>query len=99
MSYKIKIEPEAHLDIQDGISWYNSKQKGLGRRFHKEVFDYFEALKTNPFYEIKYDTIRCLPLKVFPYTIHFSIIENDKIVIIRAVFQTSLDPSSWKGRI
>jgi len=74
MSYKINIEPVAHIDIQAGISWYNSKQNGLGKRFHKEVTDYIKALKTNPFYEIKYDSIRCLPLKIFPYTIHFSII-------------------------
>jgi len=99
VSYKIQIEPEAHLDIQEGINWYNSKQKGLGKRYHNEVINYFEALKTNPFYEIKYDTIRCLPLKIFSYTIHYSIIETDKIVIIRAVFQTSLDPLNWKDRI
>ena len=92
MKYKIKIEPEALIDIQDSINWYNEQQKDLGKRFYKEVQEYFNSLKTNPFYAIKYDNIRCLPLKVFPYTIHFSINENDKIIIIRAVFQTSQDP-------
>jgi hypothetical protein len=25
--YKIKIEPDARLDIQEAINWYNSQQK------------------------------------------------------------------------
>ena len=57
-----------------------------------EVKEYLNSLKTNPLYAIKYDNIRCLPLKVFPYTIHFSVNETDKIIIVRAVFQTSQDP-------
>ncbi len=28
MSFKIKIETDAKLDIQQTISWYNKKQKG-----------------------------------------------------------------------
>lgn len=51
----------------------------------------------NPFYEIRYDNIRCLPLKTFPYTIHFSINEADRVVIVRAVFQTSLNPQIWRN--
>ncbi len=37
MAFKIKIEPEAHQDIQQGIDWYNEQQSGLGRKFHAEV--------------------------------------------------------------
>ena len=92
LRYKLKIEPEAKIDIQDNIKWYNKQQKSLGNRFHKEVKEYFNSLKTNPFYAVKYDNIRCLPLKVFPYMIHFSVNEYDKIIIVRAVFQTSQKP-------
>jgi len=28
MGFKIKAEPEAHGDIQDGIDWYNKQQPG-----------------------------------------------------------------------
>lgn len=37
MKYKIQIEPEAQFDIQEAITWYNERQKGLGRKFHSEV--------------------------------------------------------------
>jgi len=39
MTYSIKIELEAHDDIQQGIDWYNTKQPGLGKKFHQEVKD------------------------------------------------------------
>lgn len=42
MAFKIKTEPEAHLDIQEGIDWYNKQQSGLGRKFHSEVKAYFK---------------------------------------------------------
>jgi hypothetical protein len=34
MAFILKIEPEAKLDIQEGIDWYNEKETGLGRTFH-----------------------------------------------------------------
>ena len=46
---EFKIEPEAKLDIQQAIYHYNSKQKGLGKKFHKEVLNYFSAIKKIPF--------------------------------------------------
>ena len=91
--FKLKIEPKAKIDIQDNISWYNKQQKGLGRKFHKEVKEYLDSLKANPFYELKYDNIRCLPLKKFPFTIHFSVNEDERFVIARSVFKTSQDPT------
>lgn len=35
--YKVVILPPAKLDIIEAASWYDSKQKGLGKRFTKEV--------------------------------------------------------------
>jgi len=31
MSFKIKIEPDAVEDIQQGIEWYNKQLAGLGK--------------------------------------------------------------------
>ena len=98
MKYKIQIEPEAQLDIQEAIDWYNVQQKGLGRKFYIEVKTYLKHLKTNPFFQIRYDGVRCLPLKKYPYTAHFTINDADKTVIVRAVFNTSRNPEIWKNR-
>ncbi len=98
MPYKIKTEPEAYDDIQEGIDWYNKQLPGLGRKFHAEVKAYIKKLKINPFFQIRYDDVRCLPIIKYPYMIHFTIIEDDKTVIIKAVFNTSKDPQNYRDR-
>ena len=91
-----KIDLEAKQDIQREINYFNQQQKGLGKKFHKEVLNYFSAIKINPFYQVRYDEIRCLPLKKFPAMIHFSVDENAKIIIVRAVIHTSKNPdTNW----
>ena len=52
MVFKLKIEPLAKFDIQSEINYYNSKQKGLGKRFHSDVKTCFNAIKINPFYQV-----------------------------------------------
>ncbi|WP_417613108.1 type II toxin-antitoxin system RelE/ParE family toxin [Owenweeksia hongkongensis] len=98
MSFSIKIDPEAIEDIQNGIDWYNEQQKGLGRKFHREVKLAFKSIKSNPFFQVRYDRVRCLPLSKFPFMIHFTVNESEKIVAIRAVFNTSRNPDIWMKR-
>lgn len=98
MKYKIQIEPEAQLDIQEAITWYNEQQKGLCTKFYNEVKVYLKHLETNPFFQTRYDDVRCLPLKKYPYTVHFTVNDTDKVVVVRAVFNTSRDPNIWKNR-
>lgn len=98
MAFKIKVEPEALEDIQQGIDWYNEKQAGLGRKFLTEVKSCFKSLKINPFFQIRYDDVHCLPLKKYPYMLHFTVDEVDKLVVIRAVFNTHLNPDNWMNR-
>jgi plasmid stabilization system protein ParE len=97
-AFKIKIEPEAHQDIQEAINWYNQQQSGLGRRFHTEVKASFKKLKIHPFFQVRYDNVHCFILNKFPYMVHYTIDEENKIIIVRAVFGTSRDPQIWKGR-
>ncbi|KUJ62523.1 hypothetical protein AR687_06730 [Flavobacteriaceae bacterium CRH] len=52
-----------------------------------------ETLKTFPFFEEKYNVVRTLPLKKFPYTIHFTVDENKKIVSVQAVTSNYQDPN------
>ncbi|WP_423130296.1 hypothetical protein [Gaoshiqia sp. Z1-71] len=98
MSFRIKIEPEAHQDIQEGITWYNQRQSGLGRKFHSEVKVYIEKLKINPFFQIRYDEVHCLPMKQYPYMLHYTVDKECKVVTIRGVFKTSRTPKVWKSR-
>lgn len=94
--FEIKIHDRAIQDIWEGFNYYEEKQTGLGIRFNRSVFIAFESLKLNPFYQVRYSTFRCLPLKRFPYMIHFEIDEQLKRVNVYAVVNAYLDPKdSW----
>jgi hypothetical protein len=92
MAYSLKLEPLAKSDIQQEIDYYNSIQNGLGKRFYKEVKSAFQSIKKNPFYQIRYDQIHCVPLKIFPSMIHFTVDEINKVAVIRAVINTNQSP-------
>lgn len=96
MNFLILIDPRATKDVQEAINYYDNQQIGLGKRFEKELNKYIVALEINPFYSVRYNNVRCLPMKKFPFMLHFSVEETKKIVTIHAVFHTSLDIQKWK---
>jgi plasmid stabilization system protein ParE len=98
MSFAIFIDPRALHDVQDAIDFYETQQIGLGRKFEKEFNTFLRILEDNPFFRKRYDNVRCLPLKKYPYMIHFEVVEEMKRVIVRAVFHTSIDADKWQKR-
>lgn len=97
MHFTILIDPRAVHDIQEAINCYDHQQAGLGKKFENELNKYFVALEKNPFFRIRYNQVRCLPMKKFPFMVHFSIGENETVTI-HAVFHTSLDMQKWTTR-
>jgi hypothetical protein len=97
--YKIKIDKDALIDIQEIIDWYNCELQGLGSRFHKQTVIQINALKKNPFiHATRYDVIRCAVVKKFPFMIHYVINESEKTVAVFAVIHTSRNPKIWEAR-
>lgn len=93
-----KVNPQAKIDIQEQIDYYNSQQKGLGKRFHNDVKSTFIAIRKNPLFQIRYKNIRCIPLKKFPAMVHYTVDESKKRIVVRAVFHTSKNPKKWGER-
>jgi plasmid stabilization system protein ParE len=97
--YKVKIEPEALVDIQEITGWYNEKTAGLGGRFRNTAIKQISSLSNNPqIYSIRYKEIRCLLVKKFPYMVHFYINDENKTVEVLAVISTGRNPKIWKGK-
>lgn len=96
--YRLVIQPEVFDDIQKAIDWYNSQQKGLGNKFFTAIQKEYEHLRKNPRFQIRYDDVRCLPIKKFPYMIHFCVKEESQIVIIMGVINTYMNPEIWEKR-
>ena len=94
MNFLIKLDLNALKDIQNAIDYYDEKQIGLGQRFEAYLNKYFKSLSKNPFYQNRYDNIHCLPLKKYPYMIHFSIQKDEKSVYIHAIINTFKKPAN-----
>jgi hypothetical protein len=94
-SFEIVIEPKAFNDIQNGIDYYDEKVAGLGTSFLNTLQNSISSLKENPFFQKRYSDVRCLPVKRFPYMIHFTVDEIHNVVNIRAVLHTSLNPDEY----
>lgn len=95
--YKTKILPLAKVDISEAATWYNDQQKGLGKRFTKEVRSKILFLSQNPMSSsIRYDEVRCAVLSIFPFMIHYFIEEANKTIVIVTVSHTSLNPERWQ---
>ncbi len=98
-NYKIRVESEALQDIQEATDWYNKQLHGLGSRFQKQVKAQINALKKNPLgYGIRYANVRCVMVNKFPFLVHFTIDEAQKLVEVFAIYHTSRNPEIWLQR-
>ncbi len=70
--YKVLFSSAALNDLKDAKAWYNSQQRGLGKRLIKDVKETTSAIALNPHYaSIKFENIRTASCKIFPYSLHF----------------------------
>ena len=93
MGSKLTIEPEAQIEIEDAIDWYESKQKGLGLEFFNYLDGYFKTLREgNVLFPIKRKPVfRELALKRFPYVIIYE--HTEKETFVYSVFNTHQNPA------
>ena len=96
MAFELIVDPRALQDIQTAIDYYDDKQEGLGKRFDIELDEYLLLLEVNPYFQIRYDHIHCLPLRTFPYMIHFEIDNKKLVVTVVAVLFTDVSTEKWK---
>lgn len=95
MAYLVLLDSRAVNDIQYIMDYYDFKQTGLGDRFKKAIDKYFSALSIQPYFQIKYDSVHCLPIKKWPYMIHFTVDKKNKKVYVRAVVPTKANPDKY----
>lgn len=90
--YKIQADSRVKFDLKEAMDFLKSKRKGSELKFLFEYKSLLNILKTHPFFEVRYNNIRCLPFEKFKYMIHFTINEKVLSVQIKAVLSTYLDP-------
>ena len=94
MRFKVIVEKRALTDLSNAYEYYNKQKSGLGKTFISAANKCFITLSKNPFYQIRYDSVRCVPFSKFPFMVHFKVDENSKTVKVFAVIHTSLNPET-----
>lgn len=97
--YKIKLLPDARLDLKESIGWYNQQKAGLGKRFYESEKSKLNYIKNNPLhYQVSYRDVRNALVNKFPYQIHYRIEEESKRIVVFGVIHSGRDPRVWKSR-
>ena len=99
MSFKVLYADEVYDDLQLAVDFYNSRKKGLGVRFLNTVKIQISQIKSNPYvFQLRYDDVRCAPINIFPYTVHYRVVSETNLIMVTAIFCDSRDPQIWEGR-
>ena len=99
MIFSVEYNPEFYNDLAHAVDWYNDRQAGLGDRFFNEVKKRTETLSTFALlFAVKYDNIRCVGIKKFPYLVHYRVNEQNLTVKVEALLHTSRDSKIWRER-
>jgi toxin ParE1/3/4 len=91
VTYSLKIQQEAVLDIQEAFEWYEKQNENLGFLLIEEIENCYQKLSERP---LNYTSInsrfRRIKLNRFPYLIIFEI--EDFTVIINSLFHAKRKP-------
>ena len=85
MAFKVKLKASAKKDLFKAIEYYEEINQSLSERFYAEFLELRALFQTNPFFIIKYRSIRTYKLKSFPYVVHFVVNEENQLVTIIAI--------------
>lgn len=91
MIYKLILKSRAENDLAESIEWYESQQKGLGKRFIEQIDLYFDKIQKNPMnFPMKRKPFREAYIRSFPYIIIYELIATE--IIVYSIFHSSRDP-------
>ena len=97
--YKVILMEEAGADIIEARSYYKSLVIGLEKRFKLDLKKIINKLEENPYiFGFRFSEFRTVNLPIFPYQIHYKILEENKTIIIFAVLHAYRDPNFIKSR-
>ena len=83
----------AFNEFADSKEYYESRQKGLGDKFSKEVYETVDRIKENPYqFPKSVKNLHSARLITFPFLIFFDV--KELVVRVFSVFHTSRDPEN-----
>lgn len=97
MTRRVRLRPEAELDLADAALWYEAQRPELGHQLLDEMASTFSLIAEAPLlYPVVHRNTRRAVMRRFPFGIYYQI-EADAIVVV-AIMHGSRNPHRWKRR-
>ena len=97
-SYKVIILKQASADLESSDVYFRQFSEATALKLFESVMEHLKTLEFNPFFEIRYDNVRVLPVKGMKHNIHFTLDENRKIIRVYAIVSSYRKPFNAKTR-
>ena len=96
MSYKIVVTPDAFENIDNAVNYYkNIASAKVAKSFIDDYKKTFKDIQETKYFQFFFQDFRGKPMKKFPFIVFYTIDEGLKIIVIKAVFHTSQNPSKY----
>ncbi|MDB5011950.1 MAG: hypothetical protein JWQ25_152 [Daejeonella sp.] len=99
MSYSFVNRSAVKADIISATDYYKKISPQLAKQFLLRIREAKIYISRSPLgFEIKYNSVRTLLLKQFPYHIHYLIDEKEKQIVILAIIHAYRNPADYSDR-
>jgi len=100
MRFGLVFEARVREEMQAAGDWYEAREAGVGVRFTEVVDKYLQQILAGPFRFPKAGpTTFKAKIIGWPYSIIFTILEEQRVVKIIAVWQGSQNPAKLRKRL
>ena len=94
---RLRLTPEAELDLDEAYSWYRAQAPGLAASFLGAVNTCVASIRRHPgAYQLIDPTMRRALLRRFPYAVFYEV--GPVEIVVYAVFHGARHPRAWKRR-
>jgi hypothetical protein len=95
---KFSFHPDAEIELNQAVDYYNDCQPSLGWDFSREVYISIQNIIAYPeaWTPLSKNTRRCL-VNRFPFGVIYQITKNEILII--AIMQLNRKPGYWHKRI
>lgn len=62
-NFTVRADTRVRIDINEILGFLESRQVNLSHKFLKDYLKALKKLEKNPYFQIRYKDIRCLPLE------------------------------------
>ena len=92
MAFRIIMSRRANEEIENAFDYYSLYSNDAPINFRVVIKDTFDTLRTYPFFGARYNDVRALKLKKFPYSLYFVVNEKHKTVKVLSCFHNKRNP-------